>query len=282
MTIYETVDDLLPLVRRFCAGPCGIALGGSLAKGRGDAHSDIDLYLFADRVLPGDERRALVMDALGAEADAVSWGADDPWVQGGTDFVHRGQRIEVWLRSASSVDETIRAALRGEIRRDPTVWTVMGFFSYAALADVHTMRIIDDPDGLLARWKASVATYPEPLRASILRRFGFEAGFWPGNPHYLSAVERGDVIYTSGIVQQTVHATIQVVFALNRAYFPGEKRLADALAALPAAPAELVPRIHALLWPAGEPSVPRLREQARTLGTLVDEVRRMASAETPA
>lgn len=281
VTTDQVVDDLLPLLRRFCAAPCGIALGGSLAKGAGDAHSDVDLYLFSDQVLPGEQRRALVMDALGADAQATSWGADHPWVQGGTDFLYGGRRVEVWLRSGSSVDETIRSALRGEIRRDPVVWTVMGFFSYAALADVHAMRIAQDAGGLLARWKASVATYPEPLRASILRRFAAEAAFWPGNPHYAGAVERGDVIYTSGIVQQTVHAVVQVVFALNRAYFPGEKRLAAALAALPAGPAELVPRIHALLWPAGEPGVDRLREQARALGTLVDDVRRMAAAEMP-
>jgi hypothetical protein len=63
---------------------------------------------------------------------------------------------------------------------------------------------------MLARWKAQVAVYPEPLRDAILRQFMTEAAFWPDNPHYLSAIERGDVIYTSAIVQQVVQALIQV------------------------------------------------------------------------
>ena len=46
------VAGLLPLLRQFCSGDYGLALGGSYAKGIQDEQSDIDLYLFAGRVLP--------------------------------------------------------------------------------------------------------------------------------------------------------------------------------------------------------------------------------------
>ena len=39
------VQALLPLLQQFCLSEYGIALGGSLAKGIGDAQSDLDLYL---------------------------------------------------------------------------------------------------------------------------------------------------------------------------------------------------------------------------------------------
>ena len=34
--------ELAPLVHRFCAGPCALALGGSSGKDGGDAHYDVD------------------------------------------------------------------------------------------------------------------------------------------------------------------------------------------------------------------------------------------------
>jgi hypothetical protein len=126
---------------------------------------------------------------------------------------------------------------------------------------------------MLTRWKAQVAAYPEPLRDAILGRFMPEAAFWPGNPHYLGAVERGDVIYTSAIVQQALHALIQAVFALNRVYFPGEKKLAGALEKLPILPAEFAARVEGLLCPGPAPTVDELREQQRTLAELVTDVR---------
>jgi predicted nucleotidyltransferase len=267
----EIVRDLLPLLRDLCDGPCGIALGGSHAKGTADAHSDVDVYVFANCVLPGERRAALVRELLGEASRPVSWGADEPWTQGGTDFRLDGVRVEVWLRSTSSVEAEVRAALRGEIRRDHVFWTVMGFFGHTVLADLKSTRIVDDPAGVLARWKADVAAYPEPLRDAVLRRFTAEAAFWPENPHYLSAIERGDVIYTSGIVQQVVHALIQVVFALNREYFPGEKKLADALRALPVAPPDFVERIEALLLDT-KPETVYLRSQQQHLLLLVSDV----------
>jgi hypothetical protein len=270
------LPELLPLLREFCVGECGIALGGSHAKARADEHSDVDLYLFARAVLPGGERARRVREALGDASAPVSWGADEPFVQSGTDFVHRGVRIECWMRSADEVERAIAAALRGEITREHVYWTTMGFFRHVVLADVHAMRVVEDPSGTLARWKEAVAAYPDPLRDAILRRFMAEARFWPGNPHYESAIERRDVLYTSGIVQLVLHALVQVVFALNRVYFPGEKRLAAALDLLPLQPPGFTRRAEALVCVPADPSVDVLRAQARDLAALVAHVDRLA------
>ena len=266
------VRELVPLVRGFCVEPPAIALGGSHAKGSGDAHSDLDVYLFADAVLPARRRDEQVSAALGAGAGVQSWGSDEPWVQGGTDFLYHGERVECWLRSVADVERTIAAALRGEIRREHTGWAVMGFYGHVALADVHSMRVVEDPLGTLGRWKAAVAVYPEPLRQAIIGRFLRDATFWPGNPHYASAVERDDVIYASAIVQQVIHSVIQIVFALNRAYFPGEKMLGERIESLPVRPAGFAARLRGLLTCAEG-----LRAQQRELGALVAETARLVA-----
>ena len=262
--------ELLPLLRKMCAGEYGIAIGGSHSKGSSDALSDVDVYLFAREVLPGAERALRVAAALGCEA--ASWGRDVPFVEGGTDFVYRGQRVECWLRNPERVEATIAACREGRIQRDLVVWTVMGFFNYVVLADVRAMRDVEDPYGFLGRWKEETGSYPERLRSAVVGRFMEEASFWPENFHYATAVERADVFYTSGIVQQVVQALIQVIFALNREYFPGEKKVAYALSALPVQPRGFAARAQGLIAPGKSPDVAQLREQRRELGALVAEV----------
>ncbi|HEX8391334.1 MAG TPA: DUF4037 domain-containing protein [Longimicrobium sp.] len=274
--VERLISDLLPVVRGFSAGPCGTALGGSWAKGGADAQSDVDVYLFCDSVGPRAERDAMVVRAFGAGAEPHSWGADEPLDQCGTDFAVDGVRVECWIRGADGVERTIAACREARIERTLSVWAVMGFFNYVALADVRAMRILDDPGGRLAGWKSLVDPYPEALRQAVLRRFTAEAAFWPRNPHYLSAVERGDAIYTSAIVQQTVQSVIQAVFALNGEYFPGEKKLASALGALAVQPVDLTARIHAILFPGAAPDAAMLRRQQSALAALVDEIAALA------
>lgn len=277
----DVIHDLLPLVRRFCLGRYAVALGGSYAKGTDDPHSDVDIYLFSDDALPGSRRRELVREALGDAAEAVSWGGDGEFVEGGTDFLHHGRRVECWLRSAARVERAMESALQGQIGREYVAWTVMGFFSHVVLADVRALRIVEDPDGMLARWKAAVAEYPDPLRDAVLGRFMAEARLWPDNFHYRTAVERADVLYTSGIVQQVVHSLIQALFALNREYFPGEKQLARTIDKLPLKPAAFVPRAQALLCIGRDPTVAQLEAQRRELGALVDEVAALVADSAP-
>ena len=59
------------------------------------------------------------------------------------------------------------------------------------------------------------------------------------------------MIYTTGIVQQVVHNLIQVLFALNRVYFTGDKKLALALDYLQVKPPEVSQRIVELVSASG-------------------------------
>jgi hypothetical protein len=272
------VRELLPLLRGWCIGPYAIALGGSYAKGSSDAHSDVDVYLFAREVIPRVARNQNVSQALGVEP--ASWGQDEPFIQAGTDFTYRGQSVECWLRNTEQVETSLAASMEGEMHRQYVVWTAMGFFNYVALADVHAMHVVEDPSGLLQTWKKRVSVYPEKLREAILGKFIPEAAFWPRNPHYDRAVEREDVIYTSAIVQQVVQALVQVLFALNYEYFPGEKKLTLALNKLRIQPEAFSARTEALLFPGSTPGRSQLRKQQQELAALVADVEQIAASST--
>ena len=164
------VQELLPLLRRFRHGEYGIALGGAHAKGTEDDESDLDLYLFAREVLPGVERTRLCEEFSHEIESTVSWGDESEFVQAGTDFLFRGQRVECWLRNVDTISATIAECASGIVKQSLVTWTVMGFYNHCALSDLDKMLPVDDPYGILARWKAAVRTYPPRLQEAIIAR----------------------------------------------------------------------------------------------------------------
>ncbi len=271
------VSELLPLVREFARGHYAIALGGSHAKGTADDDADVDLYLFAHTVLPNDERTRIA-SAFSSEIDSIrSWGDDAPFWNAGTDFRFRGHNVECWLRDIGHIERSIAECREGVVRREFVTWTTTGFYNHCCLSDLTVMVPLDDPFDIIARWKSQVATYPPRLRQAIVNQHLAAAEFWPENFHYLSAIERQDVIYATGIVQQVVHNLVQVLFALNEVCFPGDKRLDVAMAHLPRQPPKLCERIRALLWPGTPATTQVLRQQRESLRSLLGDVRDMAA-----
>ena len=275
--IRQVVSDLLPLVRQLARGEYAVALGGSYAKGTADDEADVDLYLFAHDVLPGEERTRIA-SAFSSEIESIrSWGEDAPFGNAGTDFRFRGQNVECWLRDIGHIERSIAECRQGVVKREFVTWTTTGFYNHCCLSDLTVMVPLDDPSDIIARWKSEVATYPPKLREAIVHQHLAAAEFWPDNFHYLSAIERQDVIYATGIVQQVVHNLVQVLFALNEVYFPGDKQLGAALAHLPRRPRKLCDRISALLFPGTPATTDVLREQREALRSLLADVRDMAA-----
>jgi hypothetical protein len=275
--IQRAVSDLLPLVRQFAQGDYAIALGGSHAKGTADAEADVDLYLFAHAVLPGDERKRIASDFSPEIGSIRSWGDDAPFTNAGTDFRFRGHTVECWLRDIGHIEQSIAECRQGVVKREFVTWTTTGFYNHCCLSDVSVMVPLDDPFGIIARWKSQVSTYPPKLRQAIVNQHLAAAEFWPENFHYLSAIERRDVIYATGIVQQVVHNLVQVLFALNEVYFPGDKQLEVAMAHLPRQPPRLCERIRVLLFPGTPATTDVLREQRESLRSLLADVRDLAA-----
>lgn len=270
--LVAVINDLLPLLRSLCLADYGIALGGAHAKGVDDAESDLDLYVFTANAHGNTDRTRLAAAFSPEITQLVSWGDDNPFIQGGTDFYYKGIKVECWLRASWLIETAIKDSHEGLIKRDYVTWTTTGFYNHVALSDIKVMKPLDDPTGLLARWQQEIAVYPEKLYEAVINTHLPAARFWPHNFHYSSAVERLDVIYTTGIVAQVVHNLIQVLFAVNRTYFPGDKKLANALSHLERLPGDCVKRINGLLWPGEACTVQVLQAQQQELQRLVQEV----------
>ncbi len=237
--LRKTLETLTRVLRETAQGRCAIALAGAHAKGAADAGSDIDLYLYAEGARPLDERRRV----LEAVADGEPYLDEDfestPW-GGAMDFSFHGTPVEVAARTFALTDRRVRECLDGRFEIIPAAWTSNGYYSFIHLAELSFIRPIYDPDGILAGYQKKARPYPEKLRRSIARTFFERAGTWIDNFHYESAIRRLDTWFCGPIVMHTVMDMTQVIFALNGAYFTGDKKLVRALRGLPYCPAALL------------------------------------------
>ena len=269
----QKIQALVELLKETTEGKCAIALAGAHAKGMADAASDIDLYVFAERAKPRAHRLELIQKA--ADPGTTPW-VDDfdsaPW-GGGMDFMYQGTPVEVVGRTLARMDRVVGDCLEGKFEIIPATWTSNGYYTFIYLCELSFIQPIWDPDGVLAAYQQKAAVYPEPLRRTILETFMGRAGTWMDNFHYESAVRRGDVLFTAPIVLHTIMDMVQVVFALNRVYFTGDKKLEAALANMPYCPEALQPKeLEVLLTPARDPVY--LERQRQILRQAWDELSR--------
>src|SRR5450755_407877 len=90
------------LAQAFGAFPqvLAVALAGSRAAGAHDSFSDLDLYVYATREVPSDERRKLLGE--GAEIDNRFWEPGDESFDPAT-----GVRIDIMYRSPEWIERQL-------------------------------------------------------------------------------------------------------------------------------------------------------------------------------
>ena len=269
MDPQSLITDLLPALRASVAGRYSIALAGAHAKGHFDSGSDLDLFLLTDALKPVPERQAL-LEALGAENIYLSDGLDPhPW-GGSMDFTYQGVPVETTVRSIRRMEEVVCACAAGHFTVTPELWTTQGYYDFVYLAEASFLKPIDDSWQIITGLRSQVDPYPQAFRAAAIQHFWPRANFWMHNFHYETAIQRADYVYTSGILQQSFHNLVQVLFPHTQRFFSGDKRLALQLAALPFCPAPLLERLDFLL--SAHPSSTALREQREVFLEVLQEV----------
>lgn len=193
-------------------GIVAMSLGGSAGAGLADAQSDLDIHVYWREPLAAPQQRAARLagyaDAGSVEVDVRFWGLEDHLRVGGRDaeliYVHLGDLL-------AEVERAYGEGLGAE------------GFATAQLFYVASGRPFYDPEGALAALRERLAAYPEPTRRRLLE--SHPALLRTYLRHLRVAQARGDLLFV-----QHRRYTIQMVFfnalfALNRRYHPGEKRL---------------------------------------------------------
>lgn len=241
------IEELTPVLMRTAGRAC-IALAGAHAKGVQDDESDLDLYMIVEDPLPYPERLKII-ESIADDRDSIYLSQNfDSAPYGGTmDFRFKGVPVETTVHTLECVERRVMECLEGEFEIIPQLWTTNGYYTFIYLSELDFIKIISDPNGTMARYKALSSPYPEKLRASIIDRFLRRSGTWLHNFHYDSAISRADIMFVGPIVTHTVLDMVQVIYALNRVYFHGDKKLAPALQKMPYCPAPLTANLEFLL-----------------------------------
>ncbi len=247
---------------RLAADPVveAVALAGSRAGPLAEAGSDVDLYVYAAQEPSRALRAAAAEGALGLELGNRRFEPGDEWADGET-----GLGVDVMYRTPAWIEGQLDRVL---VRHEPSVG-----YSTALWHSVRVAVPLFDRTGWLAALQARArAPYPEPLRRAVvahnqplLRRS--RSSFL----HQLRrAAARGDAVAVNHRAAAFLASAFDVLFAVNRATHPGEKRLlAHAARACPRRPEGLDGLVGALLQAVPGPGVV---EAADALGEAIDRL----------
>ncbi|MBN1247214.1 MAG: DUF4037 domain-containing protein [Anaerolineae bacterium] len=250
--LQPVIDELLPLCKALGEGAYAVSIGGSYGKGTYDRTSDLDFRLFCERrIAPPEAYR---------QAHAQLQVAIDRWAD-------RGITIDgCWVRTISEIDAQVDAWCNGTVGPVDLVWAIWG---YHVLTDVFNQMVIDDPDGILAGWHSRLETYPPKLKRAILDKHLKSIRYWRQDYHYRHKVERGDVVFLASLTARLVHDLIQILFALNEAYYAGDGNNLIFVERFDHVPERFAERVHAALYPASGDDA--LEDQYRQVCSLIDE-----------
>ncbi|MBB6674862.1 nucleotidyltransferase domain-containing protein [Cohnella nanjingensis] len=253
-------------------GVRAIVLGGSRAKGTHRPESDLDIGIFYG---PDEEldlealgRLASELDDEGKDGLITPVGGWGPWINGGGWLQVGGLPVDFLYRDLSRVERVIGDCARGEVTIDYQPGHPHGFVNAIYMAEIASCLPLWDPDGSVARLRAMTDPYPQALRAGIMRKFGWEAGFTAANAR--KAVGKLDANYVAGCCFRAVACLNQTLFALNGRYLMNEKGAVDEAQSFPLA----LPRYRASvngIFASLSPDAERLADTVEALDRLIRE-----------
>ena len=233
---------LQEITATFAALPqvAAVALAGSQAATLYDTASDLDIYIYCRAEVTLDVRAALAQqhDARNPEIGNDDFGAGDEWVDAASrhaiDLIYFGT---LWI------EEQLDRVL---VRHQPALGYTTAFWS--------TLRRsipLYDRDGWFAHLHARAqATYPEALRRAIIaKNYPLLRHRQSSYLHQLEkAWQRQDRVSVNHRVAALLASYFDILFALNHALHPGEKRiLRYARELCPLCPPHLEEQVEALL-----------------------------------
>jgi hypothetical protein len=221
-TIAQRIADALPATVEEAV------VTGSVSRGVADDVSDIEMLIVTQGELDLDECFSLA--AACALTDLGTWGQQGVPTKRVSGY-RDGVPIELIWWSREHAEKSVDAIFTG----DPST-------TADALANGVALRT----SGLLARWQERLRHYPDELaRARIEDAALTWGGFAPAG--LLTLVRPGERLALVERMVDDASRVVRIVFALNRAWQPTLKRLADRAATLTRKPERLAERIEEAL-----------------------------------
>lgn len=253
----EMYHEFLPVFRKLAGTEdYSITLSGSRGKKTADRNSDFDFRIYYEKPANKEEMRQAFEEI---NCLCEKWKQRNVLVDG------------IWPRTYAQVEEQLEQWLTGRGQTEPYVWTIWG---YHILTDLYNQQIIEDSSGRVARWKERLAVYPEPLKKAILQKHTASLAYWQQDYHYWNKVQSGDVVFLASLTARLIQDMMQVLFALNECYYPGDGWNLKYARQFACIPNNFEERVTDILQIPGTGNA--LEEQYRKMADLTDEVLELA------
>ena len=198
----------LPMVK-------SVALSGSKTSAINDNFSDLDIYVYSDNHVPFEDRARIFS---GFESVRINC---SPFEEGDEIIDKCGNVYDIMYRSTEWTEWQIDDVYRKHNAR-------VGYTT-CFLYNIATSEVLFDRSGWLSSIiKELQGEYPEELRSNIIRK-NMDVIDGNGASTFLIqaelAVKRGDIVSSNHRLAAILASYFDIIFAYNRVYHPGEKKL---------------------------------------------------------
>ncbi|MDJ1470807.1 nucleotidyltransferase domain-containing protein [Xanthocytophaga flava] len=250
-----------------------IVLGGSYATGTATETSDLDVGIYYYEKAPFDIReiqaiaKKYAKDSSPTVTGFYEWG---PWVNGGAWVKTAYGKVDLLYKNIEQITTTIENAQEGLWENHFEQQPPYGFSSIIFLAETQVCIPLYDPEGIIARLKSAVQTYPPKLKQLVVQQSLWSAEFtiWHGD----SFAAKQDVYNTLGCLTRAIKNIVTALFALNELYPISDKRAIQVLEQSTIKPPHLTDKINAVLCV----DMDTLSENVTLLKSLFNEVADLA------
>jgi hypothetical protein len=214
---------------------CAIGKTGGAALPT-DGFSDIDLFVFCERLPTRAEREALYHESsIGCSVEEYGTAEHPHW--GLVDSLLLGeQEVYPMFFSKEPFVESIKSILRGE----RTQRELNYFYPTGRCASILGIYPCYDTDALLSELKQLCGSYPDSLRNALMNA---HLPKLDDEEDFQRAIRRGDVLFFHSTLDLALDSFLQALFALNRVYFPSRKRSLEQIALFQIKPRECEERL---------------------------------------
>jgi Domain of unknown function (DUF4037) len=207
-----------------------VILGGSISTGLVDDHSDCDLYAYTRQAIEPSAREAILRPrAARLELQRDFWEWEDTWIE------HDGRKFEIMYRGCEHAEQ--------EVERRLFCYEASVGYTTCVLHTLAHGRVLVDRNGWFEALQQRVlnTSYPDELvRAVIAKNFPVLGPIISSYEDQIeSAYARRDLVSLVHRTAAWLASYFDIVFAVNRQYHPGEKRLLAQAARLPTSPANM-------------------------------------------
>ncbi len=193
-----------------------ILLSGSLVTGNIDEYSDIDLYIYLNKELSVDKRTVFIKSISSYyEVNNQFWETEDCFI-----LKNSGMKVEIMYRSFSWIKEQLDRVLNKH-------QAGVGYTTCFCSNFLESIILLDNTNKFEDLQKEYSFEYPAELQKNIIKKNipllkEIQSSYF--NQIKL-AVRRDDFISINHRVSAFLESYFDILFAINRIYHPGEKKL---------------------------------------------------------